>query len=377
MSEDKPPFLIISTHDYRSSRKASMHFIAEELAKKGKTRFFSVGFSHLSRIIKDHRLPLWGRANRVETQNNIDAYLWQTFVHPVKLPKDRASILLSIYYYIYARLSPRIFKSWVKESKTIFIESSISLAFFGYVKKLNPDASVIYIASDSLRTNNEPRALQKILAKAATKFDRVKISSLLMASEFPRGTPLIFVPQGVKPSIKDPLPPSPYRPGVNLVSIGAMLFDRSFFEIAAKAFPEITFHVIGGGKYASLLSVPNIVVYPDKPYDETIAYIAHANAGIAPYNGQHVSPYLADTSLKLLQYGYYGIPAICPQTVCGKYTGRFGYISGDKESITSAIRQALACQKIPATSILTWEQIANRILDPAAYPDTHIDAKRV
>jgi 2-beta-glucuronyltransferase len=33
-------FLVISAHDYRSRRKAGIHFVTAELEKRGNTRFF-------------------------------------------------------------------------------------------------------------------------------------------------------------------------------------------------------------------------------------------------------------------------------------------------------------------------------------------------
>lgn len=42
MSEGR--FLIVSGHDYRSKRKASLHFIADCLKRRGKVSFYSPGF---------------------------------------------------------------------------------------------------------------------------------------------------------------------------------------------------------------------------------------------------------------------------------------------------------------------------------------------
>ena len=41
-----PSYLLISAHhDYRMQRRSSIHFIANELAKRGTTRFFSMRYS--------------------------------------------------------------------------------------------------------------------------------------------------------------------------------------------------------------------------------------------------------------------------------------------------------------------------------------------
>lgn len=48
----RPNYLVLSAHDYRTPRRASIHFITDELAKRGDTRFFSLRYSLLSRLKK-------------------------------------------------------------------------------------------------------------------------------------------------------------------------------------------------------------------------------------------------------------------------------------------------------------------------------------
>ena len=45
--------------------------------------------------------------------------------------------------------------------------------------------------------------------------------------------------------------------------------------------------------------------------------------------------------MKLQQYGYLGLPAICPHFAVGDYPGRFGYVPGDEQSIIAAVANAL------------------------------------
>jgi 2-beta-glucuronyltransferase len=146
-----------------------------------------------------------------------------------------------------------------------------------------------------------------------------------------------------------------------------MLFDAKFFEIAASAFPNLTFHIIGGGKQAEALRGPNVFVLGETPFDETRAYIAHADAGIAAYRGDKVAPYLADTSLKLMQFGAYGLPSVCPYIAVGDHEGRFGYQPGNRPSIVSAIRAALAHGRFAGKVPPTWAEVTRQILNPSAY----------
>ena len=111
------------------------------------------------------------------------------------------------------------------------------------------------------------------------------------------------------------------------------------------------------------------------PFQKTIAYIKHADAGIAAYGGTNVAPYMADTSMKLMQYGILGLPSVCPQVVVGDRLGRFGYEPGSRSSILAAINSALAAGRFPGFAALTWAEVVDRILEPFRYPDTRIDSQ--
>jgi 2-beta-glucuronyltransferase len=126
----------------------------------------------------------------------------------------------------------------------------------------------------------------------------------------------------------------------------------------------VTFHVIGGGSAAATLAAPNIRTYDEMRFSDTIPYLLHADFGIAPYNAERVAPYLVDTSMKLMQYGALGLPAVCPTVVAGDKTGRFGYQPGDAGSIADAVRGALALGRYQGEVPLNWRQVTDRILDP-------------
>jgi 2-beta-glucuronyltransferase len=201
----------------------------------------------------------------------------------------------------------------------------MGIVFFDLIRKINPRAQIIYLASDALETIGCDQFLRKELARLAGSFDGIRILSTALVTEFPPHTTLHLVPHGIDQGLADIQTVSPYVGGINLVSVGNMLFDRRFFEIASRFLPEVTFHVIGGGVKAVGLTAPNLVVYEEMAFRDTIAYIKHADAGVAPYEIRAIAPYLKDTSMKLMQYGFFGIPAVCPHAVVGNHTARFGY----------------------------------------------------
>ena len=82
LSSAKPNFLVVTAHDYRTPRRTTMHFIADELAERGTTRFFSLRYSALSRLRPDGRHPIADRANQLETIKGVDCFLWKTNRRP-------------------------------------------------------------------------------------------------------------------------------------------------------------------------------------------------------------------------------------------------------------------------------------------------------
>lgn len=367
-----PTFLIITRHDQRTSRRANIHFIADSLSKRGKTRIFSFAFSWLSRIKKDQRVELWNQSNRVIKHNDVECYLWRTIIHPVNLRKAFLEPLERFLFFLYHLMTPSILVQWASSSDYIIFESGFPILLVKLCKKVNPRAKLIYLASDSLTTIDCAKTTIDEFHRVAPLFTHLVLPSRLLKPEMPENVPAFFVPHGLDKSIEQHTDPNPYEGGVNIVSVGSMLFDYTFFELAADAFPDIIFHVIGGGVHTGHLHSPSIKIYGEMPFLETIPYIKHANAGVAPYSGDKVSPFLVDTSMKLMQYGFLGLPAICPTTVVGSYPGRFGYIPGDKQSIIAAIKAALKSGRFQSLPTLSWDEVTDRILSPAGFSDTAI-----
>jgi 2-beta-glucuronyltransferase len=368
-----PRFLMISGHDFRTPRWANMHFIARELAERGTMRFFSPGASTLSHLTGDPRLPIMARANRVEEFHGVQCYMWKSAWHPVNLDFKALSGVSRLLFAAYRRRAPEQLRRWIEASDVIILESGMPPIFLPLIQALNPNARKIYIASDLLDTIGVDPFVSHELATHIDLFDTVIVPSRRMAKAFPPNAKLRYVPHGLEID-EGAAGVSPYAGGINAVSVGSMLFDRSFFDLAAPKFPQVTFHVIGGGRAAENLRHANVKIYGETPYARTLGYIKHAQFGIAPYTLECAQDYMCDTSMKLMQYAYFGIPAVCPQAVVGDHGGRFGYRPGDAASIEAAVRGALAAGKIASPPILTWSQVTDRILSPQDFADTAIES---
>lgn len=364
--------LVISVHDFRSLRKASVHFITGELVHRGPTRFFSIGLSRLSMRRGDTRANLAGRANRVERHEGVDCYLWKRAWHPFNMRRGALAGVESALFRLYRLMLPAIPRRWIREADVVFIESGLAAIFIADVKRINPAARIVYLASDDLDVVDCASTIKRDFARNFDKIDTVRLPSRFLASGMPHTRSSIFVPHGIDREMATKRYPNPYagRPGA--VSVGSMLFDASFFTEAASQFPDIDFHVIGAGKAAASLARPNIIVHPELAFVETLGYLQHAAFGIAPYRDADTPRYLIDTSLKLRQFALFGIPAVCPYFALGTEPGRFGYKPGDPASIHDAIMAALANQAPIVDASFTWAEVVERILEPQAFADTKL-----
>ena len=366
------PFLIVIRHDYRTLRKVNLHHYAEYLRVHGPVRFFSVGFSYLSRLTMDTRLPLWERSNRVENVEGVDCYLWRTAGHPFNLRGRLFDAFATPLFASYARQTPAVLGDWAASSRYILIESGLPVVFFQAIKRANPTARVAYFASDDLAAISCSPALEVELAKTIGRYDWVFSPSRRLAAKFSAQIPGYCLPYGVEPENFNISQPSPYDAGLNAVTAGTTLFDPTFFKIAAAEFPEITFHLLGCGARAVGLEQANVKVYPEVPFETVMNYFRHADFGIAPYESQDLDPYFAESSQKLTYMLMLGTPAVCPEAAVGSYPGRFGYVPGDPASIAQAIRDALAGGHFTGQPALSWDEVTERLLAPMNYPDMRV-----
>lgn len=366
-------FLILSAHDYRSPRKAGIHFVAQELAQLGTTRFFSLHYSLLSRLKSDPRASLDAQSNRKAlSPDGVECYLWRTPIHPVSMRSPALTALESLMFWWYTGRPHPVLAEWVREADVVFFESGMAPVFFDQVRRLNPKARTVYIASDDLNSIRAAQFVKRTFARVAPQMDVICLKAPGMARNVHDGPNVRVIPHGFDFSVDQHADPSPYGDGLHAVSLGSMLFDPQFFVAASRAFPEVTFHVIGSGHGRHPDYGPNVQVYGEMPHRQTLPYVKHANVGIAPYRGERMPAHLGETSLKLMQYDYFKLPAVCPHDiVCGR-SNRYGYTPGNAASIEQAIRQALGAPRVSTGNFLRWSEVVQRMLNPSAYDDTRL-----
>jgi len=365
--------LLVSRHDYRSSWRANFHPIADAFAALGdQVSFVSVGYSPMSRWSQDRRRQLEAEPNRWEQVGGIDCFLWKTPFHPIGLGRPALDRLATPLYRLFARLPGRALDEAAAAADLIIVESGLSPVLIPRLRRHARRASLVYLASDLFATIGAPAIMDDLLAEARDAISTVVVVARAMAPHLQHlGRPVRYVPHGIDPAAWQSDAPSPYpaTPGRNVVTVGSMLFDPEVFTVAAAAFPDVQFHLIGtppGHAYPR-----NVHQHATMPFAATVPWLRNADVGVAPYRPGAAAEYLSDSSMKLMQYGYIGLPALCPDFAVGSHSLRFGYRPSDPASIVAALRAALdpAVERRP-TPALTWTDVAHRLADPESFPDT-------
>lgn len=360
--------VLISGHVWTSRRKAGFHHLAKALARRGhEITFMTVALSFISYIRNDYRLDFARQQSRnrlIVADHHIRHFVWHTFWHPVDFRNRLLNYLAAPLAATYPLLPLGLIKPIIREADIIIFESTPGIVLFGRIRHLNPRARLIYRVSDTLkRLHAHPVTLQ-LEQRACRQFDLISVPSPTMVEMFPEGRRVKVHPQGLDKKAFDRPCPSPYpRGSLNAVWVGVSLFDAGFYEHAAAAFPEVMFHIIGG-KFAGQMRAPNILIYPEMNFLDTIPYVKHADIGLATFLLQEGAEHVADSSLKMIQYGYCGLPVIVPSYLAGGRPNRISYTPGDKCSIIAAIKYALCCagNGVHHEDVMTWDEIAEDLL---------------
>ena len=365
---------MVSAHDWRSKRRINVHFIAEALRRHGPTRWYAFGYSLLSRLKGDHRAETERASNVVEEVDGVTCYREETTLHPFNLHRAWALPVERAAFALYAERRRPALDAWAAGSDLIIVESGIPAILIERLRRVAPAAKLVYLASDDLGTVGCSRAIVERFTAAFPLLDLAVLPSRLLVAAMPDRAKCIHVPHGFERGPFDRVTTSPYGGGRQAISVGSMLFDPGVFAAAAPAFPDVTFHVVGGGPEARDLHFANVVVHPETAFAETVPMIVHADVGLAPYRDADAPYYLVDTSMKMRQYRYAGLPTVCPSFAAGGDPSRFGYDPGDPASIVAAVGRALASPRfaVASTDFPSWDEVVDRILDPAAHPETRV-----
>lgn len=356
---------LITGHYIGSKRKAGFHHLANAYLKMGwKVLFLTAPISHFSELKKDYRFEynINNEKNQLTNQREREfSYIHYTPFHPFSLRYQALDFFSWPFLKCYQYFSLGDSEAFISNSDLIIFESTPALILFDKIKRIAPNAKFIYRVSDDIRLLKLHRGLIRYEEKNANQFDLVSVPAQYIYNvqeNFVDQKRLSLDFHGIDKALFDQAIESPYKPNqINIVFVGNSHFDQSFLEIATTEFEHYIFHIIGPitGKQKN-----NIIYYGEMPFKDTIPFIRFADIGLqirAYFPGIES---LTD-SLKMIQYTYCGLPIICPDYIKSKRSNCHFYKANDKESIVSAIEQALSQPKEDIAAdpnIRTWSELA-------------------
>nr|WP_298094577.1 polysaccharide biosynthesis protein GumK [uncultured Shinella sp.] len=365
---DGRKIVILSSHVFLEGfRKASIHFVARCWAATGNEVFFTtVGHSALSSLKQKSRLQALRREqnNRyIQVAPGLSAGAYLPPLHAFSTAKPLVNALVKPLFALYGRHLPAFVRDKIEAADLVVIESGTPVVFLDLVRRLNPRAKLLYFCRDLLRSVGAAPYLREVEERGIGLFDSVCVPSRRLGEMLPSGGKVHFVPQGIEGAVFDCAEISPYPEGSrNAVAVGDMLFDQVSIDAMAAAAPEVTFHLFGIRWRGD--APANVRLHGEQSFETLAAYIRHADIGLAPYRVNSSEVYLAESSLKLLQYGYCRLPVLLPDIIPVSRGNEITYSLDGPNDWRAVIDTALAWphREDYRDGILTWDDVARQTL---------------
>jgi 2-beta-glucuronyltransferase len=371
LSLGKPPVAVLFTQQFvgLNTRKTGMVFWAEALARQGfDTYAVTVQLSMLSLLGGAERLRAVPKADRNvwrQRGERLSGFVWIAPLHPARFGRPLLNRLAAPAYRLYGRFLPPAVREVVRRADLIVVESCSAVLLFETLKALAPaGARFVYCASDRLGAVGMHPMLEAELDRTAARYDLVRVPSRAMLDDFPAGTRAVMIPHGIDKTVFETPCASPFdRPGPHVVVAGDMLFDGDALRVLLDGFPDVTFHAFGRMRLDDIQDAPNLVVHGEVPFPVLATYLRNADVGFAPYLDRPEAHYVAESSLKLIQYTYCRLPVVAPHFVAAGRPHVCGYDTGDADSLRQALVRALAMERgtIDTSGALDWGEVIGRV----------------
>lgn len=345
------------------ARKTSMVFLAEALVRRGyRVHVVTVQLSWLSGLRRGSKLgTLRGvPRNRWYAADGMRGFLWVPPVHPVGARRRLWQWVGAPLIAAYAALLPRAVVEPLQAAELVVIESCAAVALFRRIRRIARQARILYSMSDRLTVVGMHPGLERRLRADAAGYDLVRVPAAALLDDLP-GARAALVRHGIDRRAFDRVSASPYSSGPNAVLIGDMMLDQPLLERLAGAFPDVRFHYFGRTPLAFPLRA-NLTAWGEQPFERLVPFVQHADVGLALYRRVPGLAYLAESSLKNLQYRYCGLPVVGPAFAMRGVPGALSYDPDCRESAADALRRALEKGRGPPEAVADWDEVAGELL---------------
>lgn len=352
--------LILTGHFAHQKRRGAMLWVADHLWEMGwHVTLASVGYSWLSDLRGDARLrslpepPMAGLNN---VKRGFDTLFYKTLLHPFATGWPMLDPLVGrLQARGFARPWAKVLREAARSSDLVLVESGAPMILAPHLRKIAPQAQMIYRVNDDLRFLSAPRWMVQAERENMTSFDRISTGSAVLAERFDGHPNVTLDPMGIpRERMADP-GGSPFasREKIQAVCAGTTQFEAGQVLLLAEARPAWDIHVFGRVKGA-LPVTGNLHWHGETEFAEVLRHVAHADVGLAPFPDAPGIAYQADHSNRLLMYRHFGLPVLGPMALA-----------------------AVAEDILDIADPHAWDQAATRPRQPRAIPDWSVLALRL
>ncbi|WP_415919313.1 hypothetical protein [Tateyamaria sp. SN6-1] len=313
--------VFITGHFPQQKRRTSMLWVTDHLQSRGwHVTYVTVGYSWVSRIKRDKRLaaldhiPASGTTRYSPTLTGIYGLSpW----HPFRWKRPLLNRITRPLHPLFTRYWQRRLRAPLSTADVVICESGAPVLLAPIVQRHAPQATRIYRVSDDIRLLNAPDDLVRAEAQHH-HFDRISTGSPLIAARFTGHPHVTLDPMGVPLDQVNVTTTDPYPHRGNrkrAICAGSTLIDLDAIERTAAAAPDWDIHVIGRLK-SQPPALPNVTWHGERPFAETLAYIRHADIGLAPFQDRPGVEYQITNSNRILLYRHIGLPILVPHRLC-------------------------------------------------------------
>lgn len=359
--------VLVTGHYAGSKRKAGFHWLADAYWRAGwRVIYFTAAFSWLSWLRRDHRLQygLHRRSRRLEWLNDrLGSYAWYTPWHPVKLPVAPLNRLAQPIFSRYASFPLGPIESELARSDLFIFESTAGLMLFDRFRTINADARMVYRVSDDMSLLRVHPLVVECEKRLAPQLDLISVPTEAIAHKFRGMGNVVLHQHGIRKDLFDQPTHNPYAQQQwekNLIFVGVAGLDTNFIAQASRMFPQWGFHIIG--PIGGLPPRENVIAYGEMPFEQTVAYLKHADIALHTLTPGRLSQTRRD-SLKVIQYAYCRLPVVAPEFLRSERPNMAYYQPSDPASMQSALKAAATMPRDHAwaAGVRTWDEIASEL----------------
>lgn len=364
--------VLLTGHFPQQKRRPSLLWVSDAMQADGwHVTHVTVGYSWLSALLGDRRLAALERIPEPGTRiisPNLSAIYGLSPLHPFSTRMGLLDAALRPLHGLFPAYWARALRRPLAAADLVLVESGAPVMLAPLARRLAPQAQLVYRVNDDMRLLRYPAFLPLLETKYASVFDRISTASPHLARRFDRVAPISIDPMGIPHHRLQGKMPSPYATGAckNAICAGTTQLDMSALVRIADARPDWQLHIIGRLRTAPP-ERPNLTFHGEQDFDTTLAHIAHADIGLAPYFDAPGIEYQTSNSNRILLYRHFGLPILGPDRLCHpSVPSIIGY--GDPDVW-------FRCETTPKRpeSIPDWRQLARRLADQNPVTEPPLD----